>query len=828
MYIAHFIKAVMLPQDITHSFFFYLNHFLFSHKKLLFRQTVAARMVASPVLASSTDRPHPILLEPGVELCDLTVDAKEPDAYLFVPVTQPCKITIKYQEFNSASRCLLLLSPTDPYPSNETAVWRFSSPDPKKTVVIHPADANFPRSKLYVCIRYLECSGNVFYRITVELEPIFFSSWFSRGCGRPEPSDRASIMSSAGVSPAQTPSLMRLTSPSSFRIDGKRGDTPSTEDPSEFVMGDAASTDFGSTRVRDQDTALTTSALYCGYWRGHLPHGRGMKFYAVNDVAQVILEKMLNASMLLRTEFEQQSIPWSANSLHETFEATISLNGELCDIDVKKHRGWRLIQIVENDTEAYDGYWCDGQKHGKGIYQWQDRSYIGEWKNGKREGSGALEMQSGSWYRGQWANDHRHGKGTFYDVETQIVYTGEWAGGFRHGEGKLEYPNGVVVFGEWEKNKLKPVVRAVFPDGKYEGEWEGDNCHGEGVWVSANGCVSTNKWVNGVRQGPGSISYPNGVVFKGNWVDDIPDDGAYYFANGDVYIGEWDEKLSGREGTGRCVSTNGDVYEGEWHHDLRHGNGKIVYGGGAGTYEGSWMNGVRHGRGVLVDENGVYEGEFSKDERSGLGTQKAPDGSHYTGGWKHGFRAGPGEYYYAPDDTVYEGIFLHDRLQGKGSSKKVSDHDTFEGTWLDGHKHGYGTRIFPNGDVLYGLWHKGDHQNGSIEYTFVDGTKFTGDWRDGQREGHGVQINADGTVYEGMWKNNLPWGHGKLIQLDGTSVECEWENARQLDGKGTLTFVDGSVYNGDIVDGVPEGMGVLTYPDETEFFGRFQKGIYVL
>lgn len=798
-------------------------------------------------------RPIPTLLPPGEELCDLRVDARNPDMFFSIPLPEPSRIIINFQEFNSASRCLLLLSPNEPYPTNETAVWRLASPDPQKVIVIHPADSNYPISTLYLCVRYLERSSYTFIRISVKLERTFFAAWFRRERCQCPLSKKVSIMATA-VNTAKASaenSITRLSDKGKSECvsplkgpdewNCREEDSSSEKALKRYELGSGAESTSSNEIVMEDSTheeehvvykspkQYTKSSLYCGEWCGNLAHGRGIKFYAVSPVSQVVLEKLYNSSMLVRTMYEQRTIPWTANSLQESFENTIANGTSLAQLNIEEIKGWSIIPLIERGMEAYDGHWKDGEKDGTGVYQWQDRSYVGNWSSGLREGFGVLEKQSGSWYRGEWHLDHRHGDGTAYDVNTNTTYTGQWSNGLRNGKGRLLYANGVTVFGEWHNDVLDPEVETHFPEGsKYAGGWANDRRNGSGVWTDARGCEYTNNWVDDRREGSGAIRFTNGVVFHGTWKDDEAVDGAYHFLNGDVYTGSWCEETLMREGCGRCVSKNGDIYEGEWHRDLRHGQGKMIYAENNATYEGNWVENVRHGQGVLKDEYGVYEGGFELDERCGHGTQTAPDGSHYVGGWKHDYRAGAGVYYVASEDTTYEGIFLHDRLQGDGTSEKQSDKDFFEGTWLDGLKQGRGIRVFPNGDVLRGIWHKGKHQNGQVEYEYANGTKYVGDWNDGQREGQGTQVNPDGTVYEGTWMGNNPNGHGTLINVDGSSVECEWEAGRQLDGAGVLCFADGSVYHGQIRDGIPEGIGVLTYPDNTEFKGTFKNGIYWL
>ncbi len=50
--------------------------------------------------------------------------------------------------------------------------------------------------------------------------------------------------------------------------------------------------------------------------------------------------------------------------------------------------------MIGLDKNIYKGEWCNGQKHGKGIYYDKNTNtyYQGEWKNGKRDGYGILKI----------------------------------------------------------------------------------------------------------------------------------------------------------------------------------------------------------------------------------------------------------------------------------------------------------------------------------------------------------------------------------------------------------------------------------------------------
>ena len=55
-----------------------------------------------------------------------------------------------------------------------------------------------------------------------------------------------------------------------------------------------------------------------------------------------------------------------------------------------------------------------------------------------------------------------------------------------------------------------------------------------------------------------------------------------------------------------------------------------------------------------------------------------------------------------------------------------------------------------------------------------------------------------------------------------TVFEGEWENSQFKKGK--CTYPDGSIFDGDWVDGRPEGKGKKTWPDGRAYEGEFFAG----
>lgn len=93
------------------------------------------------------------------------------------------------------------------------------------------------------------------------------------------------------------------------------------------------------------------------------------------------------------------------------------------------------------------------------------------------------------------------------------------------------------------------------------------------------------------------------------------------------------------------TNTQGDVYEGQFQKDKKTGLGQF-----------NWANG------------NVYKGQFKNDMREGEGEMTWNDGSHYQGDWKKGVPNGLGtEFIHSGTFTIQgqpprHGLFEHNIL----------------------------------------------------------------------------------------------------------------------------------------------------------------------
>jgi len=116
----------------------------------------------------------------------------------------------------------------------------------------------------------------------------------------------------------------------------------------------------------------------------------------------------------------------------------------------------------------------------------------------------------------------------------------------------------------------------------------------------------------------------------------------------------------------------------------------------------------------------------------------------------------------------------------------------------------------------------GDCVNGSGTMKYSTGHTYTGEFKNGLRHGKAVMHMPGGRILEGTWQNNEII-EGTLTFHDGTRYEGQWK-FREREGRGVLTFSDGRTYIGDFRSGQRHGQGTMVFPDGRKYVGDFNRG----
>mmetsp|Transcript_15842 Transcript_15842/g.23850 ORF Transcript_15842/g.23850 Transcript_15842/m.23850 type:complete len:231 (-) Transcript_15842:87-779(-) len=195
----------------------------------------------------------------------------------------------------------------------------------------------------------------------------------------------------------------------------------------------------------------------------------------------------------------------------------------------------------------------------------------------------------------------------------------------RAGRARVTYPNGCTFEGTFDAERIKqgPGVFVWMKAGE-EDEGPIEKARYEG------------NYKDGARNGVGKMTYPNGDIYEGEWLDNkMHGEGTYiYKKTGDIYSGSW--AANAKNGEGRYeFGGDSSVLVGHWQ------NGQINKGTwelkGAGKYDGEFKLGRPIGDGRFEFLNGItQEGEYveSKDENEDDAADEAEAPSAPNVSWK--------------------------------------------------------------------------------------------------------------------------------------------------------------------------------------------------
>eukprot|EP00622_Pseudochattonella_farcimen_P002660 FR737637.1.p1 GENE.FR737637.1~~FR737637.1.p1 ORF type:complete len:226 (+),score=34.92 FR737637.1:1-678(+) len=188
-------------------------------------------------------------------------------------------------------------------------------------------------------------------------------------------------------------------------------------------------------------------------------------------------------------------------------------------------------------------------------------------------------------------------KVSYYDAETkELAEPVVWVE--KEGKAKVEYISGDTYDGDFNQEKME---------------------HGQGtyVWTKKNEddeivlkATYTGSYVDGKRCGVGTMTFPNGDVYQGEWKDN---------------------KMNG-QGLYRFKRT-GDVFDGIFVDGLKEGKGTYEYGEDRSKLSGNWSKGTIVDGDWILEGSGVYSGSFGNGKPSGEGKYDFKSGIKQTGAY---------------------------------------------------------------------------------------------------------------------------------------------------------------------------------------------------
>jgi hypothetical protein len=107
---------------------------------------------------------------------------------------------------------------------------------------------------------------------------------------------------------------------------------------------------------------------------------------------------------------------------------------------------------------------------------------------------------------------------------------------------------------------------------------------------------------------------------------------------------------------------------------------------------------------------------------------------------------------------------------------------------------------------------------------FVEtGAEYEGAFVDGMRDGIGKMVYGNLDEYTGMWSVGKRQGLGTLIKCGLTYKNCKWDN--DTPSEGIVSYNNGDVYMGSLLDYKRHGNGRMNYAGEGRFYGNWASDI---
>ena len=296
----------------------------------------------------------------------------------------------------------------------------------------------------------------------------------------------------------------------------------------------------------------------------------------------------------------------------------------------------------------------------------------------------------------------------------------------------------------------------------YEGEYKANKKEGYGTLRYATGQAMVSRYQAGVAAGVGAFWCPDRKmawrVQGGEPGEEISLEEAAKIADEiglpvPPEVGEYEgeRNVAGqREGRGTMCWPGGDVYEGEWKANQKEGRGTIKWADGEQDIV-EWRADARVGEGArwsadrgttwllqdgelqkeistqeadriaaeiglpLPPETGEYEGEHNvAGQREGCGTMCWPGGNMYEGDWKAGKREGWGTMRYA-NGNVEEGEWKEGKQWGRGTYRRASDGEQGMCRFVAGRAVGEGAAWSADGQSAWRLTNFEDGEDITLE-----------------------------------------------------------------------------------------------------------------
>lgn len=227
---------------------------------------------------------------------------------------------------------------------------------------------------------------------------------------------------------------------------------------------------------------------------------------------------------------------------------------------------------------------------------------------------------------------------------------------------------------------------------------------------------------------------------------------------------------------------------------------------------------------------GTYSGHVDSSRKpNGHGVFVNSLDIEYEGEWSKGKLCGFGKKY----ATGY-----YDMVQSSGD-EEAGKSLVYAGNFLNDRFHGQGKEYSQTGKIIYdGEWLEGWKCGEGTEYYENGREKFKGTWQRSRYHGKGVFTCKNGSIINGEWINGRLEGEATLTDRDNCVYKRIYKEGDMIsetlisgtpkpspDSKRTLRF-DTGIYEGEVsFTGKMHGKGVFTYNNGNKYEGSFKEGV---
>ena len=425
--------------------------------------------------------------------------------------------------------------------------------------------------------------------------------------------------------------------------------------------------------------------------------------------------------------------------------------------DIRKENEKRILRHTSTVDKGLQVKHDDGKEEVSDVKQsmsYRNGIYIGDVRIKTKWNVDGEKTSEKSQPHGDHGSFHQtYGKG-------KISYTGKWKDGHYDGSGVL-CSGDTIYDGQFKQGKRHDdtnlATLTVLGVKTFLGNFKNDLRHGVGTSYSLDQKRQTSgEYVNGQKKGTFTTTHED--------MQDLTIEKKY---------------CAGIEDTMGSIITNpqkSQTYTGAIRGFRPHGKGIMEdTSSGTTTFEGEWYHGKKNGKGKMEDENNIYIGNWSEDQRNGQFCLISKQSG-------------------VKKEVVFENDLILD----------LEKRFLHEVTLLRFEKHGSFDRTVPK--TSKGFYTGECKITSADEYTAITYTPH----------GKGTWESFGNGRYTGEWREGLMHGKGTFLvnscTLGANVSEYTGDfNVGKMQGIGTFTYMNGSVFKGSVVDNSPSE-GRISYP----------------